>query len=80
MTKDVFLSLSDELKLKMTSNQIFVSISKDDDITYQDIFSWLCDNTSAPFYMIDEKKHDMVKMWIYFYEETDFIAFKLRWA
>jgi len=78
----VFLSLSDETKLRMVTNQIYVSITDKDVDTWHDIFHWLCENVDGPFHMLDEKDKNNIKTksWIYFYEETDMMAFKLRWV
>lgn len=79
--KDVFLSMSDKTKLKMMTNQLFFVIEEDDDHDYQNVFTWLCENSSSPFYVEKElvKDKKRVKGWVYFYEETDLVAFKLRW-
>lgn len=81
--QNVFLSLSDEMKLRMISNQIYVALDIDETVDYNDIFGWLCENVAEPFHVIDEDKNasnKKTKMWIYFYEESDMVAFKLRWV
>lgn len=81
--QNIFLSMGDEIKLRMISNQIYVVLRKDDEVKYSDIFGWLCENITEPFHIIDENRNSTVKntkMWIYFYEESDMVAFKLRWV
>ena len=81
MSKDIFRTMSDEIKIQMLTNQLYVSISDSDDDSYQDVFSWLCANTKAPFNITKEvdKEEEITRAWIYFYEELDLVAFKLRW-
>ena len=43
---DVFVSMSDEIKLRMVSNQVYVAFALDDEIEYQDVFGWLCENVT----------------------------------
>ena len=79
MTEKIFLSLSDNAKLKMISNQLFIYVSLEE---YEKMWIWLCDNTSEPFHIAKERDKDQdtyYKCWIYFYEETDLVAFKLKW-
>ena len=76
---DVFLSLSDEVKLKMSGNQIFV-YSENFDV-HQKMFLWLCENTNNVFHIKEESKDDgSRKCWIMFLDETDYMAFKIRWS
>lgn len=84
MPENVFLSLSDAAKIKMVSNQLFVSIGSEDDEGYPHVFEWLCNNCTDVFYLTTNEhklnKGDAItKMWVYFYEELDLVAFKLRW-
>ena len=79
MATDMFLSLSDETKIKMIRNQLFFMIHDDDDHNYQDVFTWLCDNSVNPFYIVKEKDKDSIKAWVYFYDEVDVVSFKIRW-
>ncbi len=72
MTKDSFLSLSDDAKLKMHRQQFYIEPNE-----WDEVHEWLAhDNLSGPYYIEQEDK----KIWILLYDETDAVAFKLRWV
>ena len=77
MTKDVFLSLDDETKVKMHNHQFLVEHSD-----WRDVFGWLLANTFDPFYIETEHSKTHVsntRHWVLFYRDEDAAAFKLRW-
>ena len=78
--ESVFMSFSDETKIRMTNNQVYVYICDDEEDDWQTVFSWLCDNVSNSFAHGEEKDDDGINLWLYFYEESDMVAFKIRWA
>ena len=80
LPEKVFLSLSDETKIKMATNQLFINCDNSDE--YDEVFEWLCDNTLQPFYIIKEPQPDNkeIRSWIFFYDDIDLAGFKLRWA
>ncbi len=69
MSKDMFLSLSDELKIKMTRHQFFFSL---DDLST--LYPWLHEITDV-FYLEQAKE----QMFVFFLAEEDATAFKLTW-
>jgi len=69
-----FLSFDDDLKLKMI-NQQFAFPSEH----YNEVLEWLRNNMNNP-YIISEDKPSEKHTWIKFVDETDFMAFKLRWS
>ena len=69
MSKDMFLSLSDEMKLQMARQQFSFPI-KDLDTLYP----WLNENADV-FYLEQIKE----TVFIFFFAEEDATAFKLTW-
>ena len=72
--QDAFLSFDDDLKLKML-NQQFAFPSEH----YDEVLDWLRNNMNNP-YRIDADDPSSAHTWVKFVDETDFIAFKLRWS
>jgi len=70
MGKDVFLSLSDELKLEMHRRQFEVDSEDSDEID-----DWFVENMSEPYYI--EFNNDL--NYVMLYNDEDAVAFKLRW-
>ncbi len=69
MSKDMFLSLSDKVKLKMARQQ-FSFPSKD----LSTVYPWLNENADL-FYL----EHIKDQVFIFFFAEEDATAFKLMW-
>ena len=67
---DIFLSFSDDLKLKMCSQQF----SFPDDIT-EEIRKWIEENITDVYYI----EYGDVHNFVLFVKEEDAMAFKLRW-
>ena len=79
MSHEIFMSMGDKTKIRMTINQLYFSINDSEDTSYLDVFAWVCENTTSPFYITKEVHKDTTKAWVYFYEETDLIGFKMKW-
>jgi len=69
MSKEVFLSLSDEVKIKMTRQQFFFSLND-----LKTLYPWLHEITDV-FYLEQTKD----RMFVLFLSEEDATAFKLTW-
>lgn len=69
--KEVFLSFSDELKIKILRQQ-FAYVEQQHD----EIKTWLRANANEPYFFELITDH----YWVRFVDETDAAAFKLRWS
>lgn len=75
LSKDIYLSLSDKLKMKMNENQFMIS-----EDTYSDeMHEWIFTETNHPFHIEEGSYDDDEDRWVLFTDETDAVAFKLRW-
>ena len=77
MTKEVFLSLSDDTKVKMHNHQFLV---KEDE--WNEVFNWIIQNLSDPYYFEIEHSNtspSKTRRWILLYNVEDATAFKLKW-
>ena len=77
MTKDVFLSLSDDIKIRMHNHQFLVQQTD-----WKDVLNWTIQNLSDPYYF--ETEHNKTdgsktRYWVLLYSVEDATAFKLRW-
>ena len=77
ISKETFLSFSDELKIKMHQQQFVFSGDR-----YDEIRGWLIANVNHPYHFDgpkisanNKKKH----VWLMFVDVDDAAAFKLRW-
>ena len=80
VSDEVFMSFSDETKIRMTNNQVYIFLPDDGEETWETIYIWLCENNSNIFSYEEKRDDDGQKIWICFYEESDMVAFKLRWT
>lgn len=69
--RETYLSLSDAIKIKMSSQQF--SFLKDED----EIYKWIHEN-SADVYYLENGANELD--FVLFLSEEDAVAFKLRWA
>ena len=76
LSKDIYLSLSDKLKIKMNENQFMIS----EDAYTDELHEWIYTETNHPFHIEDGSYDDDEDRWVLFTDETDAVAFKLRWA
>lgn len=70
LSKDTYLSLSDETKIKM--NEFQFSLSTEDSEKAE---KWLRTGTNHPYYI----ERGAITNYILFINEEDAVAFKLRW-
>ncbi len=77
MSDRVFLSLSEETKIKMHNQQFFID-SNDD---WSTINEWIGENAMEPYHLeVDSGgKNGKTRRWVFFYDAADAAAFKLRW-
>lgn len=74
LSQKTYMSLSDELKLKMACLQFAFPTEHHDEVRL-----WLIENLKHP-YRIDPRRDSNKHIWIRFTNEEDATAFKLRWS
>lgn len=72
MNSGMFFSLSDETKIKMHQQQFCIPFEE-----WNEMNNWIDENIFGSYY-IETDGGDSVR-WILIYEETDAMAFKLKW-
>ena len=74
ISRSVYKTFSDELKLKMINQQFAFPMEHHDEVR-----QWLIDNMKYP-YLIDRIETSEPHAWIQFTNEEDAVAFKLKWS
>lgn len=94
LKKATELSEEDMLRLqgteslaKLMENKLEVRFAVSDNTCWEDILEWLRDNTNnrwhqsslrSPYTVVNGKS--ILFGWVYFEDETDAVAFKLKWS
>jgi len=71
LSKDTYLSFSDETKTRMNEFQFFHSVEESEEIE-----EWLRTGTNHPYYI----ERGALTNYILFISEEDAVAFKLQWS
>lgn len=71
LSKDTYLSFSDEIKIRMNEFQFFISVEES-----KEVEKWLRTETNHPYYI----ERGATTNYILFITEEDAVAFKLRWS
>jgi len=71
LSKDTYLSFSDEIKIKMNELQFFISTEESEKAE-----KWLRTGTNHPYYI----ERGATTNYVLFMNEEDAVAFKLRWS
>jgi len=71
LSKDTYLSLSDEIKITMNELQFFILTEESEETE-----EWLRTGTNHPYYI----ERGAITNYILFINEEDAVAFKLKWS
>jgi len=71
--EEIYLSLSDEIKMKMCSQQFAFNIDDDE------IIDWIHENANEVYY-IEQGDEDQHRSFVLYFSAEDAMAFKLRWG
>ena len=74
INKVVFLTLSDDTKMKMHVQQFCIPEEQ-----FKEVNAWVIQNFTEPYYIEGSDSEYDKRQWLLIYGEADAVAFKLRW-
>ena len=75
ISQNTYKTFSDELKLKMISQQFAFPLEHHDEVR-----TWLIENMKEPYLIESPEDTKTEHVWIKFTNKEDAVAFKLRWS